>query len=185
MSIETTERHYLKDVLPRLYRETEQTLRKWERDDLLEQLPHLFINGRCSCGSCSDFSVDSDLPELSREAGNKKLLRPLFYDTDHVFMLGISGKDGLTEGEHEQSYLSAFELCGGDYRDNYIHLRLQQFGFKSPKKLPKRKRPGSVKRRIKLKRRMKKNLRFPPMNPMTPSGKFMRKRKAMRRKLWP
>lgn len=184
MSTETTERHYLKDVLPRLCRETEKTLREWERDDLLQQLPHLFITGRCSCGSCSDFSVDSDLPELSREAGSKKLLRPLYYGTNFVFMLGISGYDGLTEGEHTQSYLSSFELSGGDYRDNYIHLRLQQFGFKSSKRLPKRKRPGSVKRRIKLKRRTRYSFRFPPTNPMTPSGKNLRKWKAMKRKSW-
>ena len=174
-----SDRKYLKDVLPRLYRETEAWLIKINRPDLLEQLPHLFIVDRCDCGQCSAFYMDSDIPRLSREGGSTLLLRPLYYDMDNGFMLGVSGADGLTIGDHTESYVSSFEMMGGDYRDNYIHKQLQANGFKISKKLKKRFRPGTHQRRQK-KRRIGK-YRGSPINPLTPSGKYLKKRTAMAR----
>jgi len=130
-----TERKYLKDVLPRLYQETKSWLETLEDSYLADQLPHLFIVGRCRCGQCSDFSMDSDLPHLSSANGSKLLTRPLFYDMDNGFMLGLSGKDGLTEGEHQESYVSAFELVGRDYPDGYINTQLEAHGFTSSKRV--------------------------------------------------
>lgn len=123
------ERKYLKDVLPRLYQETKEWLETLEDDYLADQLPHLFITGRCSCGKCSDFSMDSDLPHLSRVGGSKLLQRPLYYTMDNGFSLGLSGKDGLTVGEHTESYVSSFEFSGSDYPDKYIHNQLEAHGF--------------------------------------------------------
>lgn len=125
------ERKYLKNVLPRLYEETKEWLETLEDDYLAEQLPHLFITRRCTCGDCSDFSMDSDLPHLSLEAGSKLLQRPLYYEMPNGFSLGLSGKSGLTVGEHHESYVSSFELCGADYPDRYIHNQLEAHGFTS------------------------------------------------------
>lgn len=121
------ERKYLKDVLPRLYQETKDWLESLEDSYLAEQLPHLFITGRCTCGECSDFFLDSDLPHLSREAGSKLLMRPLYYDMDNGFSLGLSGKDGFDGGE--MGYVSDYELAGSDYEDGYIHKQLEAHGF--------------------------------------------------------
>ncbi len=123
------ERKYLKDVLPRLYQETKDWLGTLEDDYLADQLPHLFITGRCTCGKCSDFHLDSDLPHLSREAGSVLLFRPLYHAMDNGFRLGLSGKDGLTVGEHTESYVSSYELMGSDYPDKYIHTQLEAHGF--------------------------------------------------------
>jgi len=147
-------RHYLKDVLPRLYRETQAWLDKIDRPDLLAQLPHLFITGRCTCGSCSDFHLDSDIPKLSRAAGSTLLHRPLYYDMDNGFILGLSGADGLTLGDHTESYVSSYELVGSDYRDGYIHKQLEVHGFKSPRApKAKRVRPGTLKKRTRPRRK--------------------------------
>ena len=120
---------YLKDVLPRLYQETEEWLKSIDEHDLIEQLPHLFITGRCSCGECSDFHMDSDIPELSKASGSGLLSRPLYCDMDNGFMLGLSGANGLTPGKHEKSYVSSFELVCSDYPDGYIHKQLEAHGF--------------------------------------------------------
>ena len=157
-----TKRHYLKDAMPRLYMQTEAFLKKIERPDLLEQLPHLYITGRCSCGDCSDFSIDSDIPEMNRENGSQLLTRPLFYHTDWFFSIGLSGADGLTLGEHERSYIAAFEMNCGDYTDFYVHRCLNAIGFVVHRKLPKvrrynyqhrRKRHTRVARKLSMLRR--------------------------------
>lgn len=122
-----TTRKYLKDVLPRLYQETESWLQAIGRADLLEQLPHLFITSRY--GSGSDFALDSDIPELSRENGSKLLHQPLYYDMGNGIYIGLSGADGLTPGKHEKSYISSFELRGNDYPDGYIDTQLRANGF--------------------------------------------------------
>lgn len=57
------------------------------------------------------------------------LQRPLYYVMGNGFFLGLSGKDGLTLGEHTQSYVSSYELVGGDYPDKYIHNQLVTHGF--------------------------------------------------------
>lgn len=126
-------KHYFKDVLPRLHAETEQWLKDTEQHSMIDQLPHLFITGRCSCGSCSDFHLDSDIPKLSKSEGSTLLHRPLYYDMDNGFMIGLSGADGLTEGEHSESYVSSFELCGGDYPDGYINQQLESIGLMQSK----------------------------------------------------
>lgn len=173
------EKQYLKDVLPRLYRETENWL-ACEWPDLLEQLPHLFITGRCSCGGCSDFYVDSDISELSREGGSSLLLRPLYYSMNNGFFLGISGKAGQTNGTDEHSYISGFELGGGDYEDSYIHRRLNGFGFRLDRPPLKRKRADTSRRRRPIFGRPP--LRNTSIKPLSPSGKFLRKRRVMKRK---
>lgn len=121
------EKKYLKDVLPRLYQETKDWLESLEDSYLVEQLPHLFITGRCSCGQCSAFYLDSDLQHLSRAAGSKLLMRPLYYEMDNGFLLGLSGKDGFDGGD--EAYVSSYELAGGDYEDEYIHKQLEAHGF--------------------------------------------------------
>lgn len=147
-----SKRLYLRDVLPRLYQETEAWLQA-EMPELLSQLPHLYITDRCTCGQCSDFHMDSDLQELSMANGSVLLFRPLYFDMypQCHFMLGLSGKLGLTEGEHDKSYISDYELIGRDYPDNYIHKQLEAHGFKREKKQKKVRRSSSTKRRGSMK----------------------------------
>jgi hypothetical protein len=77
--------------------------------------------------------MDSDIPKLSREQGSVLLYRPLFYPMENGFMLGLTGAEGLTVGEHTESYISGYELSGGDYCDDYIHQQLEAHGFIRPK----------------------------------------------------
>ena len=123
------QKKYLKDVLPRLYDETVDWLRSIDRDDLLTQMPHLLVTGRCRCGGCSDFDLDSEIPKLSRASGSTLVHRPLSYAMDNGFSLGLSGADGWAVGEHVESYVSAYELNGSDYEDRYVHKQLELHGF--------------------------------------------------------
>lgn len=138
--MEAETKHYVKDVLPRLYEETKQ----WLLHVLPEatyQLDHLFITGRCNCGQCSDFFVDSDIPELSRQNGKGKLYASGYYEMDEfcIFFLGLSSEKIYIEDPkqtapdeldfYETYYVCGWELAGGDYEDEYIHKQLEANGF--------------------------------------------------------
>lgn len=107
----TTEKHYLRDVFPDIYQQAKEWLRN-EFPETVEELDHLFITGKCCCGSCSDFHLDSDIPELSRASGSTKLLRPLYYDMDNdsPFMIGLSSEIG--DDSVEYYHVSSFESNG-------------------------------------------------------------------------
>jgi len=119
---------YLRSVLPRLYEQTEAWC-KVEFPELLPQLPHLIITGRCSCGNCSDFTMDSELPELSKRLGSEKLSRPFYREMGEYcpFYIGLSTEDDV--GNISPQFISSYELSGGDYPDNYIHEQLETHGF--------------------------------------------------------
>lgn len=119
-----TERKYLKDVLPRLYDEVKAWADTENEPELLRQVDHLFITGRCPCGQCSDFFLDSDIPELSRANGSEKLLRPLYYDLEGVWPMV-----GMTENADGTYNITGFELSGSDYEDGYINSQLEANGW--------------------------------------------------------
>ena len=121
------ERKYLKDVFPRVFEEIRQWALAEGEPELLRQAEHLFVTGRCSCGRCSDFRVDSDLPELSRELGSKKAFRPLYYAVDGVFLML-----GMTTNDDESYNLVSFETAGSDYPDGYLDKQLEANGWPRP-----------------------------------------------------
>lgn len=120
------ERKYLKDVLPRVFDEFKAWALKEDEPELLHQAEHLFITGRCYCGLCSDFHVDSDIPELSRAAGSTKMLRPLYYDLE-----GVRWMVGMTDNPDGTRNITGFELAGSDYSDGYINAQLEANGWPS------------------------------------------------------
>lgn len=119
-------KHYLKDVMPRLYAELEEWLKQRE-PKALYQLPHLHIVGRCDCGDCCDFYIDSDLPELSKEQGSTKLKYPCFYRSDTVFYVGLTWEK-LSDGT-EIAYVAGFDFSGLDYPDGYVNQQLESIGL--------------------------------------------------------
>lgn len=179
------ERHYLKDALPRLYCDAEKTLRQWERHDLLEQLPHLYITGRCNCGSCSDFRIDSDLPGLNKKTGSNLLPSPSDYEMDHGFCILLARGEGSNPaGELLGSYIYSIDLGACDYDDFYIHKRLNEIGFIISRKLPRVRRPSSLKRRKKLKNLCRHEIRYKPCNPLSRFAKLARRHGRLRPKPW-
>lgn len=122
--METQKRVYIKEIFPEIYEQTKNLLLYNEYAEVVYQLDHLYITGLCSCGQCSSFEVDSDIPDLNRdEHGSHLRDRPLFTDLDCGFRVGIA----WCTDEDDMSYISGWET---DVLRPEIESRLQEFGFR-------------------------------------------------------
>ena len=119
-----SDRKYLKDVFPRVFKELQAWANAEGKPTLLHHAEHLFVTGRCDCGRCSNFFVDSDLPELSRAQGSTKAIGPAYHDAPGVFLML-----GMTANEDGTFNLVSFEAEGQDYPDGYLNAQLEANGW--------------------------------------------------------
>ena len=120
-------KHYLKDVIPRVYDELIAWLHEIDRDELSPQVADMYIVDRCQCGSkwCIDFTIESSNTALYPINGR----RPFMYDVTSkaALMIGMTGNDGA-------EILTGLEFLG-DYSDDYIEKQLESIGlFKAPER---------------------------------------------------
>lgn len=110
-------RKYLKDALPRFYEDLEDTL-KCDWPELLPQLPHLYITGRCNCGmaDCKSFDCGSDHPHYGAFKGRR------------AFSYEIARVDGYYSVFPEGVMSGSFEVLR-DYWDGSLELGLTAAGF--------------------------------------------------------
>ena len=109
-------RKYLKDALPRLYEDMEDTL-KCDWPELLPQLARLYITRRCPCGDedCRSFDCESDDPRYAPIGGRQ----PMSYAIARVDGWYQVSADGV---------LSGFEILS-DYWDGALERGLVAAGF--------------------------------------------------------
>lgn len=110
------DRAFIKDALPRLYAQIQETL-SCDWPELLEQLRSLYLVGRCKCGldGCVSFICESADARFAPVNGR----RPLSYSLDEIHGWYSVSDDGV---------LAGFEILN-DYDDGYLNSRLVEAGL--------------------------------------------------------
>lgn len=118
------EKHFLKELMPRLYDDIKKDFADWVHgEQLIEQLDELYVVGRCSCGAdfCCNFWVESADPKYAPIGGRRPLYSDLESVTGASIMIGLSSID-------EEEIFTGFEILS-DYDDRYIDKQLESIGL--------------------------------------------------------